>query len=211
MRVLLGVLAAAVLAGCAGKVDYLRPTAFVAPGANVKVINRPRDAVWAASVPEISKQYYVINNMDRSSGLMNLSYSGDPERFIDCGQIISYVKNARGERTYNFKGEKAAVGYEIMNEQGLFSIDRRMSLEGRVNLVFEEIAANQTRVTVNTRYVVTRSQTVRAAGDGIPRSGTDVINFNSGGRAAFPPNARGEFSECAATGALERELLELVR
>ena len=70
------------VAACAGKVDYIRPTAQVAPSSNTKTVERPRDLVWNASVPELSKQFFVINNLDKSSGLMNISYTGDPERHI---------------------------------------------------------------------------------------------------------------------------------
>jgi hypothetical protein len=204
-------LSVAFLAGCAGKVDYVRPSLAVIQGSNVKVIDRPREAVWTASIPEIGKQYFVINNIDKASGLINVSYSGDPERFIDCGLITSYVKNARGERTYTFRGEKAQQNYEIMNEQGLFFLDRRMALEGRINLVFEEVSPSSTRVTANTRYVVNRTHHVRSAANNATNSRTDTINFNSAGRASFPPNARGEATECAATGQLEKELLELIK
>jgi hypothetical protein len=141
------------LVACAGKVDYIRPSAQTAPGQNTKLIQKPRDVVWATSVPALSKQFFVINNLDKSSGLINLSYSGDPEKYIDCGRITSFVKNAQGERTYDFAGAKAQQNYEIMNAGvGLFFLDRRMSLEGRVNLIFEEVDTNTTRVTANTRY-----------------------------------------------------------
>ena len=199
------------LAACAGKVDYVRPSAAVAPGANVKLIAKPRDAVWASAVPELGKQFYVINNLDKASGLINMSYTGDPERFIDCGRITSFVKNAQGERTYNFAGAKAQQSYEIMNPGvGLFFIDRRMSLEGRVNVIFEEMGPNQTRVTANTRYVVQRQRTIRNAANNFPQTLNDSVTFNSGGAAAFS-GPGDSVAECAATGALEREILEAIR
>ena len=212
MRFVLIALVATGLAGCAGKVDYIRPTTQMTPGQNTKLIQKPRDVVWAASVPALSKQFFVINNLDKSSGLINLSYSGDPEKYIDCGRITSFVKNAQGERNYDFAGAKAQQNYEIMNPGvGLFFLDRRMSLEGRVNLIFEEVDANTTRVTANTRYVVTRTQTVRAAGGGFPQTSNDTISFNSGASAPFPSNQRGEFAECAARGVLEQEVLSAVQ
>jgi hypothetical protein len=212
MRVLISALSLAVLAGCAGKVDYIRPSAQVAQGQNSKIINKPREAVWTTSVPALSKQFFVINNLDKSSGLINLSYTGDPEKYIDCGRITSFVKNAQGERTYDFPAAKAQQSYEIMNPSvGLFFIDRRMNLEGRVNLIFEEVDANSTRVTANTRYVVTRSQTIRSAAGGFPQNPTDTISFNSGGSARFPTNQQGEFAECAARGILEQEVLSAVQ
>lgn len=212
MRIVLIALVVSGLAGCAGKVDYIRPTMQMASGQNTKLIQRPRDAVWASSVPALSKQFFVINNLDKSSGLINLSYTGDPEKYIDCGRITSFVKNAQGERTYDFAGAKAQQNYEILNPgAGLFFLDRRMSLEGRVNLIFEEVDASTTRVTANTRYVVTRAQIVRAAAGGFPQNSNDSISFNSGTSAPFPANQRGEFAECAARGVLEQEVLGAVQ
>jgi len=142
------------IVGCAGKVDYIPPSTI--PRAdNSKIINKPREVVWNVAVPALGKQFFVINNLDKSSGLMNLSYSGDPENYIDCGRVISYVKNVRGERTYDFPGAKAEQTYEVMRQPDLFVVRRKMSLEGRINLVFEDAGPDQTKVSVNTRYVVT--------------------------------------------------------
>jgi hypothetical protein len=201
-----------ILGGCAGKVEYARPSMQPSRTGNIKTLQKPREAVWSAAVPELSKRFFVINNLDKASGLINISYTGDPERFIDCGRITSYVKNARGERTYDFSGAKASQSYEVMNPGvGLFFIDRKMSLEGRVNLVFEEVSSTSTRVTANTRYVVARSQTIRNAANNIPQRVDDTISFNSGGGALFPPNAQGASAECLSTGTLEREILEAVQ
>jgi hypothetical protein len=209
MRFVATAIAVLALVGCAGKVDYIRPSAQAIPGQNTKLISKSRDAVWAAAVPELGKRFFVINNLDKSSGLINVSYSGDPERFIDCGRITSFVKNARGERTYNFPGASAQQTYEVMNNRGLFFIDRRMDLEGRVNLIFEEVGPNETRVTASTRYIVKRSATVRDV-QGHSANVDHSITFNSGGAAQFPGGADGA-TECAATGALEREILSVIK
>jgi len=178
---------------------------------NTKSVERPRDAVWNSTVPELGKQFFVINNLDKSSGLINISYSGDPEKYIDCGRVTSYVKNARGERTYDFPGSKAQQSYEVMNAGvGLFFLDRRMTLEGRVNLVFEETSSITTKVTANTRYSVTRSQDIRDV-NGASRTFTHTISFNSGSGASFPGSADGRATECVSTGALEREILAIIR
>lgn len=212
MRHLLIVTLSVCITACAGKVDYIRPTAQVRPPSNIKVVERPRDAVWNASVPELGKQFFVINNIDKSSGLMNISYTGDPERYIDCGRIVSYVMNAHGERTYDFAGAKAQQYFEILNPSiGHLNIDRRMSLEGRVNLIFEEVGPNTTRVTANTRYIATRTQIAYDAVKKYPQSVTDTISFNYGGGASFPKNSQGQSSECVSTGALEREILSAIK
>jgi hypothetical protein len=208
MRFVTAVVAALALVGCAGKVDYIRPSAQALPGQNTKLIAKSRDAVWAAAIPELGKRFFVINNLDKSSGLVNVSYSGDPERYVDCGRITSYVKNARGERTYNFPGSSAQQSYEVMNNTGLFFLDRKMDLDGRVNLIFEEVGPNQTRITASTKYIVKRSQTVRDV-QGHSANFSHTISFNSGGTAQFPGGSDGA-TECAATGALEREILSVI-
>lgn len=198
------------LAGCAGHVEYVRPTVTVPLGANIVNIPKSREAVWASAVPELGKRFFVINNLDKASGFINISYTGDPAKYIDCGRVTSYVKNARGERTYDFAGAAAQQSYEVMNPQGLFFIERRMALEGRVNLVFEEVGADQTRVTANTRYVVQRTRTVRGAANNVSQSFNDSVTFNSGSSATFA-GGESQAAECAATGALEREILAAFR
>jgi len=193
------------VSGCAGKLDYIRPDPLSGSTPNTKVVERSREVVWNEVVPALGKQFFVINNLDKSSGLINISYSGDPIKYIDCGRIVSYVKNARGERTYEFPAASASQQYEVMNNSGLFQLQRDMSLEGRVNLIFEEVGPNTTRVTASTRYVVQRKQSVRDMA-GRSDSKTDVVNFNSGSGASFPEGAY-----CQSNGALERELLGIVR
>lgn len=174
------------------------------------VINKPRDSVWNAAVPQLGKRFFVINNLDKASGLINISYSGDPEKYVDCGRIVSFVKNARGERTYDFPGARAQQHYEVMTGNGLFFHDRRVQLEGRVNLIFEELGPSSTRVTASTRYVVQRTQTVRNV-EGRTQTGTHSVSFNTGGEASFPAVADGRATECAATGEIEREILSILK
>ena len=208
-NILIGV-AVATLMGCAGETSYVRPVAS-ATAANIKSVDRPREAVWNSSVPELGKQFFVINNLDKSSGLINISYTGDPEKYVDCGQITSYVKNARGERTYEFPGARAQQNYEIMESGNLFEVQRRMSLEGRVNLIFEEVGPAQTRVTANTRYVLTKLATVRNIASEYPQNFTETIAFNSSGSASFAPNAKGDATQCVSTGQMESDVLSAIR
>lgn len=206
------VLVPILIVGCAGKVDYVRPTAYIAPQANVMTVERPRDLVWNASVAELGKKFFVINNLDKSSGLMNISYTGNPESYVDCGRITSFVKNAQGERTYEFAGAKEQQSYEVMNPGvGLFFVDRRMNLEGRVNLIFEEVGPNTTRVTANTRYVVTRKLTGRRAGNNIPQTTTEAISFTSASGSSFPANSGNKSTDCVSNGVLEREILSAIK
>ena len=80
--------------GCSGRLDYMRPQPRIyAP--NTVTIDLSKDALWAKMIPALGKEFFVINNLDKASGLINISYSGDPERYVDCGIITSQVSNAR--------------------------------------------------------------------------------------------------------------------
>ena len=197
------------LTACAGKVEYTMPSASGNTNNSV-VVNEPRDRVWDRLVPKLGKNFFVINNLDRDSGLINISYSGDPGRFVDCGQIHSYVKNARGERHYRFPATAPQKNYEIMQGGTLYFVDRRMELEGRMNVVLEAMSDDQTRVTANTRYVLTKSGTIRNV-QGQSRSFSDTIEFNTGGRASFPNPGYDEQTTCVPNGRLEESVLELVK
>jgi hypothetical protein len=214
MRLIPILLLSTFVVSCAGKLDYIRPTTQPVLSSNVAIISKPRDAVWNASVPELGKQFFVINNLDKSSGFINVSYTGDPEKYIDCGRVTSYVKNAQGERTYDFPAAKAQQSYEVMNPSvGLFFIERKMSLDGRVNLIFEEVGPNQTKVTANIRYIVQRQLTIRNAANNVPQSRSDSVSFNSNGSASFPAASASDnrATECVATGELEREILSAIK
>jgi hypothetical protein len=195
------------LVGCAAKQDYVRPTAPTAP-LNLKVIEKPRDTVWNGAVPALGKQSFVINNMDKKSGLINITYTGDPKRYIDCGQVSAYVKNAREERSYDFPGAAASKSYEVTLPQGLFRVDRKMALEARTNLAFGELTPSSTRVTATTRYVVTRTMLVTDANNK-SNTLTDTISFSSAAGASFPAHKDGRATECIPTGLFETEVLSL--
>ncbi len=191
------------LAGC-GSYNY-RPPAMGQGGVNSKVIQKPVEEVWTATIPALGKAFYVINNMDKGSGLINVSYSGKPENFVDCGHITSSVQNAMGKRDYSFPGASAYQEYEVMLNGELYAYQRKMELEGRINLIFEALGKNETRVTANTRYVMTKTILVRNM-RGQTRSDKDSIPFNSGEGAQFPGQ-----TECRATGSLEKRVLDMIQ
>ena len=70
-----------------------------------------------------------------------------------------------------------------------FRVKRKMALEGRMNLIFESLGKSQTRVTANTKYVLTRD--VQAIdGANVFKLPSDVIGFNTGGAAVFPTTTK---------------------
>lgn len=205
ISVVLGLLS---FSGCAGSLNYYPPKISTNYNTSI-IINQNRDAVWKKMVPAIGKHFFVINNLDKSSGLINISYSGNPEVYVDCGRIVSKVSNLRGERTYDFPAARANQQYEIM-KTNLYILNRQMSLEGRMNIIFEEIEEDKTRVTANTKYVVSRKVTVRNAGGGIPQNFTTSTSFNSGGSGTLP-TGDGRATVCRPTGKFESDVLMLAK
>ncbi|MFV0283751.1 MAG: hypothetical protein ACK5JE_08185 [Castellaniella sp.] len=194
------------LGGCAGQITYTPPTNQL-PGTNEKTVDKAVDEVWKTTVPALGKNFFVINNLDKSSGLINVSYSGDPEKYVDCGVIDSQVSNARGKREYRFPAAAADQSYEIMQGGMLYYLQRKMNLEGRVNLVFEPIEKNKTRVTANIKYVLTRQVRVAPAAGGFPQTFSDTISFGANSGASFP--GQGQNTYCVSNGHLEREILNV--
>lgn len=197
--------------GCAGHLEY-RPPSSITPQKNSVEINKSKNDVWRIIVPALGKNFFVINNLDKESGIINISYSGDPEKYVDCGYIESYVMNARGKRTYNFSAASAHQTYEVMDMKqsgSLFFINRKMNLEGRMNLIVEEIAPNKTLVTANTKYVLTKSGTVRNV-QNASSSFSDTISFNTNQGGRFPGSGSQAGTFCQANGNFEKEVLSLL-
>jgi hypothetical protein len=163
-----------------------------------------RDAVWSQSVPRLGKNFFVINNIDRASGLINVSYSGDPERYLDCGIVAA--QKPFSSYVVEFPASRGAMQYSVLNPLGiLVSLDRRMVLEGRVNLVFEEVGKDETLVTASAKYVVTR--TVRSTNS--PDVHVDTVTFNTAGHGDL--SGGDEVVTCYANGVLESELLNALQ
>lgn len=200
-KVVLTVILSLFIAACAGKTTYIPPTQTYKANNSV-TINKPIAEVWKQIVPGLGSSFFVINNLDKQSGFINISYSGDPEKYVDCGIIDSYVKNARGKRTYRFPASSAYKEYETFeNGQNLFFIKRKMNLDGRINIIVQELSANSTLVTVNIKYILTKD-IFGSNPQGQGNHMNDIISFNTNGSASFPQQ-----TTCFATGALEQEVL----
>lgn len=206
MKKTLTIVATAILlAGCAGKVTYTPPENSSYAN-NEKIINQPFEQVWATAIPALSKDFFVINNLDKDSGLVNISYSGDPQRYLDCGILETEVSNIHGTRNYRFPGSSAHQNYEVMHEGNLFYLERKMGLDGRVNLIFEAIEKNKTKATANIRFVVTKDVRITNAAGGFPQTFSDVISFGANSGATFP--GQGDTAtRCISNGKLEQEIL----
>jgi hypothetical protein len=219
-------LAASLVVGCVApaqfNLTYTEPTPT--PIRNTITVNEDFEKTWKKLVSEMSKSFYVINNIDKESNLINLSFSitdniGD---YVDCG-------NSR--RTFSLKDIRENVSYRVADKSESYASStthrappnttyyrqfRSPKLEGRTN-VYVAAENGKTEVRVNTRYIWTLKNRAQEymymplynshnPVGGIETSPTiDPISFNT------KTSGSGAEVTCFATGKFENEILDIVR
>jgi hypothetical protein len=201
-RLTLAVLAVFTGFGCG--VQQVVPSSAQRPkaGSNSVLIRQPFEEAWSRAIPQIGKSFFVINNIDKSSGILNVSYTGDPETYVDCGTIHSEL----GVQRADFPVAKTSQQW-IGPGGGIYaaSYTQHVTLDGRMNIVFERVSSDSTRVTVNARYVVTRKVAKEILGSSYPAVVTEeTAAFNSGGEASL------ETAVCRPNGKFESEALAII-
>ena len=148
--------------GCAtvgvGSFSYESPTPQEVE--NEVFVSMPFAQAWDKLVKELATQFYVINNIDKESRLINASFSSDrPEDYVTGGTTTrEFQRNGNVER---FSYDPAASSsyktgwkwgqYNNLPSTGTFF--RQTSLEGRAN-IYVAPEGDGTRVTVNCRYIL---------------------------------------------------------
>lgn len=186
---------------------------------NEITVDKPFEDVWSGLVRQLAKGYFVINNIEKESRLINVSFSTtSPEDYIDCGR--SHRTFTKGKENIEYDYEVAAdSSYKYgagMSANGALTlvgyVDRDTSLEGRINIY---IAPNKqsTEVTVNSRYILTLATSGQITAENlygqvvesqaIPHS-SSIISFNTN-----QPNKSKEGIACFSKGVLETEILEM--
>jgi len=67
---------------------------------NEIVVSKPYTQVWDIMVKEISKSFYVINNIDKESRIINLSFStNSPTEYVDCRANVHLDVQYKSSRT----------------------------------------------------------------------------------------------------------------
>jgi hypothetical protein len=193
---------ALVLVGACGQMQNIPSSAPpLAKDANTVVINQPFEQVWSHAIPQVGKSFFAINNIDKNSGILNISYDGDPEQYVDCGTIHSEY----GAEKIDFPAAKAHQDW-LGPSGGILpaNYSRTVTLAGRMNIVFEHLSETSTKVTVNARYVLNISTTTRV-GQVPPTSPHETIMFNSGGEATL------EHGACRPNGKFEHDVLAMIQ
>lgn len=228
-KLLIGTIAVFLFTGCATQGTS---TASYNPGSaskatNEKTLNRPQSVVWDELVRELSKSFFVINNIERESRIINVSFNtNSPEQYVDCGRTTrTYAEGGKVE-TYNYGVAERSMYKVAAQKQSNPSfkqyaiINRDTSLDGRANIYVAPDTGNpgRTVVSVNTRYILT----AKSRGDSfVENSYGQVVN-----RAPVPEqtqsiifntNQAGSLATgqvtivCVGLGKLEADVLNMIR
>lgn len=203
------------------------------PSAETKVLNeatvkKPYSQVWDGLVKELSKSFYVINNIDKESRIINLSFSTtSPSQYVDCGKTHRTYK--QGEKIEEFNYDVAeSTRFKVATDRqeapafaNFIIINREPSLEGRANIYIapDEKDSSNTTITVNTRYIVSTkirgevfaehiSGNVFSRGRTPDENTTVSFNTNQIGELVV---GNGDKLTCVSKGKLEAEILEMAK
>lgn len=225
------VLSILMLAGCATQGKNTANFTLSTPTTvnNEMVVSQPYSQVWDKLVKELSKSYYVINNIDKESRIINLSFSSaSPQEYVDCGS--SARTYTQGDHTNSFKYDIASSSrYKMATPRQpspsfyyYADVIRTTSLEGRSNIYLapDEADKTKTRVAVNTRYILSiaiRGQVFQENFQGsiissspLPMEPPTTIAFNTN-KPVQHDWGGGVSSSCFGNGKLEKEILGLLQ
>ena len=222
-------LAAVSLTGCAtqtqstaSRIEPSKPSF-----AYEKQINNKQGEVWDKLVKNMAKSFFVINNIDKESRIINLSYSSNrPQDYVDCGRSIRTFTEGKQTESYEYGITDNIVNYKVspgaspdpkFSRVGLVS--RTASLDGRANVyvapenggtLISVNAKSVVKIVMNGEVVVKNMMGAIVASQPFPASINDVTAVTKGGTdntAAF--GSKTETVTCYSTGKLEKDILEL--
>lgn len=194
--------------------------------ANEAVVSLPFSDTWDLLIGQLAKSFFVINNVEKVSRIINVSFSTDkPEEYVDCGTSKRTFEYADESQAYNYP-VAGSSSFKLAGKWGPFEnlpliayLNRKTSLEGRIN-VYVAPKDNDTIVTVNTRYIFTvatsgQQELMNAAGTVVQRTSVpetkNSLSFNTGqiGSADWGTPPQQHVVKCRSTGKLETEILAM--
>ncbi|WAW08960.1 hypothetical protein NB640_06580 [Oxalobacter vibrioformis] len=192
MKKLMAVFAVIVLSGCATTTESYEPPKEY-PVESVRIFNASFDTVWKRLVKNLSKDFFVINNIEKSSHIINVSFSSDrPSDYVDCG---TYTITTTGFDPFTYKAESSST----YDDWGGTAV-QRTRLEGRVN-IYVAPEKNKTEVTVSVKYVLPIDISVTHRNKLFKE--TQTYSFSSKQKYS------GNDAICYSKGVIERSILDM--
>lgn len=191
------------LNGCAtSSVKYTAPSEKEV--INEVVINEKFDVVWNRLVRKLSSDFFVINNIEKDSRIINASFSSNsPAQYIDCGISVRKFSNARGDNTYVYNPAES-TRYTTTQGGHLINVNRASKLKGRVNIYVAPVL-DKTTVSVNAKYVNTVNFKFYDVVHTFIKSDSFVFDL-----ATKTPHRNPEIT-CFSTGRLEKMILDYAK
>ena len=106
---------------------------------NSVITKKNFNETWASITDFVNDSFFKIENLDKDSGLLTLSFgSKETENFIDCGDF---------EYTLFFTGEEFKGSYIDYAKSGLLAV-----LEAKMNINIQKIDNKSSKISINTNY-----------------------------------------------------------
>lgn len=199
-----------VLSGCitaSGSFLYQPPP--VHSVTNQITVNRKFEETWDKLVKNLSGDFFVINNIEKASRIINVSFSHtSPSQFVDCGQSSRTLIINNQTNDYHYSTASSSSFRMPLPNDKRFVMDvvRKTSLSGRSNIYVAPDGPTQTTVSVNTRYVVSGNVKQYL---GQRMIGSNDFEWSLSTKQPFSDSLvqDGVLVECASTGDLERRIL----
>ena len=228
LAVRIGLIIGVSLCGCATATQSTYRPPQEVKITNEKTVNAPFDDVWSRALPKLAQSFFSINNMEKDSGFLNLSYAGDPGTYVDCG---TNVMTGKGQtQAVSLSNSTNSVDATVKGGSQV-TVNAQTTLDTKINVVFVKETETTTRVSVNVQYEVRKinvamlksvglglavAQALAASGGSYvrgPQPG-DVVSRTEG-RAVFKsgqtvPISNFENMLCRATGQMEHDILSLI-
>jgi len=205
---------------------YEKPLSTNLPNNN-KIINKPFDKVWDNLVSELATSFFVINNIDKESRIINISFhSNTPNQFVDCGKTTRNFSFNKQTETYSYDtAESSSFKHAgkwgpYQNLPSVLDLNRKVSLDGRINIYIAPLDENTTKISVNVKYIllINLSGTftgynafgeVSQQNTPVPYSHTCSFNTNEISTENWSIEANPSYTTCLSKGVLEKKLLNM--
>ncbi|MBU2691650.1 MAG: hypothetical protein KJ970_12055 [Candidatus Eisenbacteria bacterium] len=193
---------------------------------NEVIVNAPFESVWDTLVRELSRSFFVINNIDKESRLINVSFSVEsPEDYVDCGESHRTYERGSEVLEYNYP-IAGSNSYKVASSGGTYNnlpityyINREARLGGRIN-IYVAPGEGGTLVSVNCKFLlniaVTTSWTGENAFGSVQEQGTlpptnHEVNFSTNQPHASNWGTSEQAADvtCQSSGVLEDKILSM--
>lgn len=194
-------------------IQYIPPTK-PEPITNVIVVNQSYDQVWEKLVKGINKKLYSVTFFKDDGGIF-MTYTGNPEPFIDGGSLIYPYPHLFSTKRDSFPAARQDAYYTYYYNKKLVRVARSLNLVCNLQIKVTKNGSKSTKVSVDAKYQLTIqcSESKAKASDQISWDMTyetydDIVFYTNKNGAAL---ASGQIKVYYwPNGKLENSILELI-